>query len=148
MRPIESERPKNIYSRNLWKLYVFLNSLEKSYIYAGWDKKSPHGEEMYYIENMTLEGEETFYAHYSIGDIPCSKKEWITLKVVNIESGHLNRIAHTIETEALYEQNRSIEELLEKYGIRIPSDEALKNRSYKDIISPEGDYVMPVPEYF
>ena len=148
MRQTDPVKPGYFYSKNLWNLYLFLNSLEKLYIYAGWDDKSQLGEEMYYFEDMTLGGEETLYAHYSIGDIPCSKMEWITFKLLNIKSGHLNRIVHTIKTEALYEQEKSIEEMLRKYRIRIPSKEELKKRYFLDIESPDGGSGMKIPLYF
>ena len=119
MKKIESPRPKTIYSDNLWNLYLFFNSLDYPNIFIK--------DKLYLITGISIGGEDTEYGHYSIGDLPCRKNEWLWLNLLDICSGHYSKTTFTIEYDVLYERKMTIEELLAEYEIRIPDKEELQN---------------------
>lgn len=146
MRPKNKTKPEDFRSKNLWKLFTLLNNLEKYYLFTGWDESSASGEALYYIEDIFIGGEEPLYAHDSVGDYPYGKMEWLRLELLNIEAGHLNRFSRTFETDAWNEQEKSIEEILDQYKIRIPSDEELEKHRFTEYISEKDGMNISLPE--
>lgn len=145
MRPHALNRPDDFRSKNLWKLYTLLNSLERYCIFTGADDKDKSPTVLYYIKNMSVGGEETQYAHYGFGDLPDRKLEWLRLELINIESGRQNTYTRTFETDALFEHEKPIEEILGKYNIRIPSDEELIAYHFEELINEDDGLRMSVP---
>ena len=124
MKKKELTRPSQFLSNNLWELYTFISNLENSYIFSS-DVPGKPGESLYYVEGMSLTELDTVYAHYSNGDLPEYKTEWLTLRLINAESGQVNKYTRELETDAWNERELPVEKVLEKYGLRIPKREEL-----------------------
>ncbi len=145
MRTHNLNRPGDFRSNNLWKLYSFLNDLEKYYIILECGTEKDSKGELFYICDMSIGGEDVQYAHYSHGDIPDRKLEWLKLKLVNLESGHENYFERLFETDAIYETDCSIDEMLDKYKLRIPSEKELKEYIYVELVNEHDGLIMSVP---
>ena len=90
MKKKELTRPSQFLSNNLWELYTFISNLENSYIFSS-DVPGKPGESLYYVEGMSLTELDTVYAHYSNGDLPEYKTEWLTLRLINAKSVSFGR---------------------------------------------------------
>lgn len=130
MRPKKLTKPSGFMSNNLWKLYSFIYDLEKYYLFtidAASDKRT---EKLFYIRDMYITSGAIEYSHYSFGDFPECKMEWLTLELVYMKAGHMTQYTRRLETDAWNEKELPIEEILQKYKLRIPSEEELGNYYY------------------
>ena len=129
-------KPKEIYSNLIWDTYKFLVGLEKPYIY----KISRHqqgrrtycdGEILYKITDIQIDHGETEWASYSIGDLPCVRDEWVKLELEYFYEGKIQKIEKEICVNAYNEENMSVNDLLTRYNLRLPTDDELNYSKYE-----------------
>ncbi len=132
----ELKRPREIYSDLIWDVYKLFIGLEKPYIY----KISRHyqgshtycdGEILYKITDIQIDHGETEYASYSIGEIPDVRDEWVKLEMQYFYEGTIKIIEKKICVNAYNEENMSVNDLLTRYNLRLPTDDELNYSKYE-----------------
>ena len=132
----ELKRTSEIYSDLIWDVYEFLVRLKKPYIYRVLShRKGRHiicdGEILYKITDIQIDHGETEWASYSIGDLPCVRDEWVKLELEYFYEGKIQKIEKKICVNAYNEENMSVNDLLTRYNLRLPTDDELNYSKYE-----------------
>ena len=132
----ELKRPHEIYSDLIWDVYEFLVGLKKPYIYRILShRKGRHiicdGEILYKITDIQIDHGETEWASYSIGDIPYVRDEWVKLELEYFYEGKIQKIEKKICVNAYNEEKMSVNDLLTRYNLRLPTDDELNYSKYE-----------------
>ena len=111
-------RPEGITSDVLWELYKRLSSREGVQLWINPDKNSRGKYRLYVVREATLGHGETDYGVDSMGiELPCSRKEWIDLTLIQCDTGSIYKTR--IITDVLYECSDPAEALLARNYMKL-----------------------------
>lgn len=121
-------RPEEIISDTVWELYKLVQCSDIRYM---WYCSENH-EVLCHIDKVHLGSDKTEYDYCSLGEIPCSKNEWVQVNLSNIENGEKKQYRIRIKVNALFECKQTAEELLKERALRCASQADIKKAEFKE----------------
>ena len=117
-----TEIPEGITSDKIRQLYEKLISLPLPFVYVNKYYGRYSELKLYHLKAVNIDHGETQFGVDSMGiELPWNRYEWVDLKLEPADGSEDSTVCR-IELDALYENNQTIEEILQKHKISIPDN--------------------------
>lgn len=119
---VTTEIPEGITSDKIRQLYEKLISLPLPFVYVNKYYGRYSEPKLYHLKAVNIDHGETQFGVDSMGiELPWNRYEWVDLKLEPADGSEGSTVCR-IELDALYENNQTIEEILQKHKISIPDN--------------------------
>ena len=133
MRRTEITESKETSCNEIWELYVIMKNLDKNYLWVDTKRNVCHEEKLFYLDDVSVHQGETQYEYDPMGmELPAHKYEWVEFDLMRVENHNIIKEKYRISVDVLYENKKSVKQLMQENRMRIPGEKEISEAKYEN----------------